>query len=45
MALAKTDKMNSGSVDEACATATFRSEVEIVALRATVCINQPRLET
>lgn len=45
---ANTDRMNAGSVDEACTSATIRSEGEIVAisqLMATVCINQPRLET
>lgn len=44
----KTDKTKAGSVDDAGTSATIRSEIETVAisqLMATVCINQPRLET
>ncbi|MET3524818.1 hypothetical protein ABID25_006689 [Mesorhizobium abyssinicae] len=40
--------MKAGRFDEACTSATIRSEVEIVAisqLMATICINQPREET
>jgi hypothetical protein len=45
---AKMDKIKAGRLDEACTSATIRSEVETVAISqliATVCISQPREET